>query len=135
MKKNSEQQQQQLEEVIFPENISKELPYFQEDSKDLPKDYNATVERLKTQLEQSEPTSTEGKVLFGIALTISFVLLFVHLMDLLAYPKWMELLHDIVIFVEASIPFVVSFFLKNRKYATLTRLIGVIVLITYLLTL
>ena len=36
-------------------------------------------------------------------------LLFVHLMDFLAYPRWMELLHDIVIFVEASIPFVVSF--------------------------
>ncbi|MFT5647509.1 MAG: hypothetical protein ACI976_002201 [Aureispira sp.] len=134
MEKNSEQQQE-LEKIIFPEKKSLELPYFQEDSKDLPKDYNATVERLKTQLEQSEPTSTEGNVLFGIALTISFVLLFVHLMDFLAYPRWMELLHDIVIFVEASIPFVVSFFLKNRKYATLTRLIGVIVLVTYLLTL
>lgn len=134
MEKNSEQEQE-LEKIIFPKKNSKELPYFQEDLKDLPKDYNAAVERLKTQLEQSEPTSTEGKVLFGIALTISFVLLFVHLMDLLAYPRWMELLHDIVIFVEASIPFVVSFFLKNRKYATLTRLIGVIVLVTYLLTL
>jgi hypothetical protein len=132
MEKNPEQQP---EEIIFPEKNSKELPYFQEDSKEMPKDYNATVERLKTQLEQSEPTSTEGTVLFGVALTISFVLLFVHVMDLLAYPRWMELLHDIVIFAEASIPFVVSFFLKNRKYATLTRLIGIIVLVTYLLTL
>lgn len=132
MEKNPEQQP---EEIILPENISKELPYFQEDSKEMPKDYKATVERLKTQLEQSEPTNTEGKVLFGISLTISFVLLFFHLMDLLAYPRWMELLHDIVIFVETSIPFVVSFFLKNRKYATLTRFIGVIVLVTYLLTL
>lgn len=132
MEKNNEQQP---EEVRLPKDISSELPYFREDSKELPNDYKATIQRLKIQLEQSEPSSTEGNVLFGIALTISFVLLFVHIMDLLAYPRWMELVHDIVIFVEASIPFVVSFFLKNRKYATLTRLIGVVVLVTYLLTL
>jgi len=132
MKKNTEQQ---AEEIKPPKDISRELPYFQKDSKELPKDYKATIQRLKTQLEQNEPNSTEGNILFGIALTISFVLLFVQVMDLLAYPRWMELVHDIVIFAEASIPFVVSFFLKNRKYATLTRLIGVIVLVTYLLTL
>ena len=126
---------QQPEEIVFPENISRDLPYLKEDLKNLPKDYNATVERLKTQLEQEEPISTEGNALFGLALTVSFTLLFVQVMDLLAYPRWMELLHDIVIFVEASIPFVVSFFLKNRKYATLTRLIGIIVLVTYILTL
>jgi hypothetical protein len=128
-------EQQQPEEIILPEKVSRELPYFQEPPEELPKDYNETIERLKTQLEQSEPTSTEGKALFGIALTVSFVLLFVHVMDLLAYPRWMEFLHDIVIFAEASIPFVVSFFLKNPKYATLIRLIGIIVLVTYLLTL
>jgi hypothetical protein len=133
MKENPEQQQP--EKIIFPENISKELPYFQEAPEEVPKDYDATIERLKTQLEQSEPTTTEGKALFGIALIVSFTLLFVHIMDLLAYPRWMELLHDIVIFAEASIPFVVSFFLKNPKYATLIRLIGIIVLVTYFLTL
>jgi hypothetical protein len=127
--------EQQPEEIIIPKNVSRELPYFQETPKELPKDYNETIERLKTQLEQNEPTSTEGKALFGIALTVSFTLLFVHIMDLLAYPKWMELLHDIVIFAEASIPFIVSFFLKNPKYATLIRLIGIIVLVTYILTL
>ena len=132
MEKNHEQQS---EEIICPETISSELPYLQEDSKELPKDYNATVERLKTQLEQTQPIGTEGKALFGAAMTISFALLFVQMMDFLAYPRWMELLHDIVIFAEASIPFVVSFFLKNRKYATLTRLIGVIVLVIYILTL
>lgn len=132
MEKNPEQQP---EEIIHSKNISRELPYFQEPPKELPKDYDATIERLKTQLEQSEPIGTEGKVLFGVALTISFVLLFVHIMELLAYPKWMEFLHNIVIFAEASIPFVVSFFLKNPKYATLIRLIGIIVLVTYLLSL
>lgn len=132
MEKNHEQQP---EEIIFPENSSQELPYLQEDRTELPSDYNATVERLKAQLEQSEPSSTEGKALFGLALMVSFALLFVQVMDFLAYPKWMELLYDIVIFAEASIPFVVSFFLKNRKYATLIRLIGVVVLITYILAL
>jgi len=127
MEKNPEQQAK--------ENIFRELPYLQQAPKEIPKDYDATINRLKIQLEQNEPTSTEGKALFGIALMISFVLLFVHIMDLLAYPKWMELFHDIVIFAEASIPFVVSFFLKKPKYATLIRLIGVIVLVTYLLTL
>lgn len=127
--------EQQPEEIIFPENDSKELPYFREESQELPKDYNATVERLKTQLEQNEPISTEGKALFGVALTVSFTLLFVQIMAFLNYPRWMELLLDIVIFVEASIPFVVSFFLKNRKYATLSRFIGIIVLVTYILTL
>lgn len=134
MKKNPEQEQQP-EEIIFPKTVSKELPYFQEAPKELPKDYDKTIERLKTQLEQSEPTTTEGKALFGIALVVSFTLLFVHIMDLLAYPRWMELLHDIVIFAEAASPFVVSFFLKNPRYATLIRLIGIIVLVTYLLTL
>lgn len=132
MEKNHEQEQ---EEIIFPENSSKELPYLQEELPKLSSDYNATVERLKAQLEQEEPSTTEGKALFGLALTVSFTLLFVQVMDFLAYPRWMELLYDIVIFAEASIPFVVSFFLKNRKYATLTRLIGVIVLVTYILTL
>lgn len=131
MEKNPEQQP---EEILFPENISRELPYLQEESNEVPKDYNATIERLKNQLDQSEPTGTEGHVLFGVAMTISFVVLFIHIMELLAYPKWMELLHDIVIFAEVSIPFIVSFFLKNPKYATLIRLIGIIVLASYILT-
>lgn len=128
-------EQHEPEEISLSKEVARELPYFQESPKEIPKDYDATVERLKTQLEQSEPTSTEGKALFGIALTISFVLLFVHTMELLAYPKWMEIFHNIVIFAEASVPFIVSFFLKNPKYATLIRLLGIIVLVTYVLTL
>ena len=130
---NNPEEQHTPNEIV--KDAHRELPYFKGTSKELPKDYDATIERLKIQLEQSEPSSTEGKALFGIALAISFILLFVHLMELLAYPKWMELLHDIIIFAEAAIPFIISFFLKNPKYATLIRLIGIIVLVTYLLTL
>lgn len=112
------------------------LPFLQEGlAQQLPKDYNKTIERLSAQLEQNNPNNVEGKTLFATALVISFILMFVQIMELLAYPKWMEWVHPFLIFVEAAIPFVVSFFLKQPKYATLLRLIGIIVLVVYLFTL
>lgn len=128
-------EQEKFEAATVEQNEATQLPYFKQEEQQLPKDYDATIERLTVQLAQNTPTTTEGKTLFATALAISFILLFVQLMEFMSYPKWMEFLHYIFIFVEASIPFIVSFFLKNPKQATLTRLIGVIVLVVYLFTL
>lgn len=118
-------------------NVEQEstLPYIKEEKIALPKDYDATINRLTAQLQQTEDTSKEGKALFGVGLVLSAVLMITYLIDVFGFPKWLDWLHHILIFAEASIPFVVSFFLKKNNYATLMRLIGIIVLLVYLVTL
>lgn len=111
------------------------LPYYREEKHALPKDYDKTIERMAARLDQSEPSSSEGKALLGIGLALSSILMLVQAIELLGYPRWLDGVHHLLIFVEATIPFVVSFFLKNPKYATLMRLAGIIVLLTYLFTL
>ncbi|BDS09536.1 hypothetical protein [Aureispira anguillae] len=133
MKKNPEQEKHEEEATEYESSM--QLPYLNEKQPKLPEDYNATIQRLTAQLDQTSPTTTEGKTLFGTALAISFILIFVQIMEFLGYPKWMDWIHHILIFLEACIPFTVSFFLKNPKHATLIRLIGIIVLVIYLFTL
>ncbi len=133
-----------MEEQPEEENIEEEaleleaelsLPYLKEAKQELPKDYDATMERLAAKLEQNEESTTEGKALFGTGLAIGFILMFAQVLELLGYPKWMDSLYHILIFGEACLPFAVSFFLKNPKHATLMRLVGLIVLLVYLFTL
>jgi hypothetical protein len=134
MEINPKEEYKEEEEVLkYAEKIV--LPYLKEEKKELPKDYNATIERLSAQLEQTEGASMEGKALFGVGIVVSSILIFIQLMEQFNYPSWMEILHPAIIFGEALIPFAVSFFLKNAKHATLMRLVGIIVLLTYLFTL
>ena len=111
------------------------LPYLKEEKTEIPKDYNATIERLTAQLEQSEPDTKESRGLFFVGIALSAVLLGVQLIELLGYPKWLDWLHHVLIFGEAMIPFGISFFLKNNKFATFMRLIGIIVILSYLFVL
>ena len=133
MEEKPEEENIEAEALEFESEIS--LPYLKEEKQELPKDYDATMERLAAKLEQNEERTTEGKALFGTGLAIGFILMFVQILEILGYPHWMDSLYHILIFGEASIPFAVSFFLKNQKHATLMRLIGIIVLLVYLFTL
>lgn len=128
-------EQEKFEEATIEQETTSKLPYLKEKEQQLPKDYDATIERLTAQLAQNTPTTKEGKTLFITTLIISFILLFVQALELLGYPQWMDLMYRVLIFVEASIPFTVSFCLKNPKHAILIRLIGIIVLVVYLFTL
>ena len=133
MEINPEEEYKEEEALEYAEKTV--LPYLKEEKQELPKDYNATIERLSAQLEQTEGSTMEGKALFGVGIVVGAILIFIQLMEQLSYPGWMEMLHPVIIFTEALIPFAVSFFLKNAKHATLMRLIGIIVLLTYLFTL
>jgi len=133
MEINPEEEYKEEEALEYAEKTA--LPYLKEEKQELPKDYNATIERLSAQLEQTEGSSMEGKALFGVGIIIGSILIFIQLMEQFSYPFWMEILHPVIIFAEALIPFAVSFFLKSPKHATLMRLIGIIVLLIYLFTL
>lgn len=116
-------------------NAENALPYLKEEKTEIPKDYDVTIQKLTAQLEQAEPDTKEGKGLFIMAFALSVILLGVQVIELLGYPKWLDWLHHLLIFTEATIPFATSFFLKNNKFATLMRLIGIIVILVYLFTL
>jgi len=115
-----------------PEEVFVELPYYKEDKIALPKDYDATIERITNKYEQKAPLSDEGKALFSVGIAVGAVLLFVQVLELFNYPQWLDWLHHIVIFGEALIPFAVSFFLKKPKHATIMRLLGIVVMLVYL---
>lgn len=132
---NFEPYQEEEKEKLLPPKIENSLPYLQEEKIELPKDYIATLERLKSQLQQSEDSSSEGKALFFTGLVIAIILFFAYINNVLGLPKWLDWLHHLFIFAEASIPFALSFFLKKNKHATILRFIGIIVVLVYLFTL
>jgi len=118
-----------------PSNPHKEveeekLPYLKEDSP-LPKDYEETIERLSAKLE-NEASPPQQTTLLIIACTLVAVLGFTQLAEWAAYPDWMVVVLKILVFAEATIPFAVSFFLNNTKYATLLRIVGIILMLLYL---
>ncbi|MGH1335207.1 MAG: hypothetical protein ACRBFS_03700 [Aureispira sp.] len=99
-----------------------------------PKEYVKALERVTQALEEQQPSTTLEKVLFGIGLFLCFILLIPQLLDWFSYPYWLELFYDFSIFAEASLPLVVSFFLKNKQQATILQIAGTIVLLTYAMT-
>ncbi|MFK7796924.1 MAG: hypothetical protein AB8E82_05685 [Aureispira sp.] len=99
-----------------------------------PKNYEQAVERVTQALEQERPTGILEKLLFGIGLIICVILVIPLLLEFFSYPSWLEVVYDFSIFVEASLPLIVSFFLKNKQQATILRIGGTIVLLTYILT-
>jgi hypothetical protein len=104
------------------------------DSQPTPKNYEQAVERVTQALEQEGPTSNLEKLLFGIGCSICIILVIPLLLDVLSYPSWLEVIYDFSIFVEASLPLIVSFFLKNKRQATILRIGGTIILLMYVLS-
>lgn len=98
------------------------------------KDYEAALERVAQVLEEQQPSTALEKVVFGLGLTLCFILLIPQLLEWLSYPYWLELFYDLSIFVEAALPLIVSFFLKNRQQATILQIAGTIILLIYVLT-
>ncbi len=105
------------------------------DGNTLPKDYDATIERLSLKLSQENTDSNEQKAIIGVGLMIAFLLLFTQITEALGYPFWMVMILKCSVFAESAIPLFLSFFVKNTKLATLLRTIGLIVFISYLYTL
>lgn len=98
------------------------------------KDYEKALERISQALEQRQPSTTLEKVLFGIGLSLCFILSIPLCLEWLSYPYWLELFYDFSIFVEASLPLVLSFFLKNKQQATILQIAGTVVLLMYVLS-
>lgn len=112
---------------------SEESTNFPEYEQQSPKNYEQAIERVTQVLEQERPTGILEKLLFGIGLIICIVLVIPLLLELFSYPSWLEVIYDFSIFVEAALPLIVSFFLKNKRQATILRIGGTIILLMYVL--
>lgn len=115
------------------EQMPSNEPPFSNEPPTYPKDYDKALKRVTQALEEQQPSSTLEKVVFGVGLFLCFILLLSHLLDWLSYPHWLELFYHFSIFVEASLPLFVSFFLKNKQQATILQIAGTITLLMYLL--
>lgn len=98
------------------------------------KNHDRAVERVAQALEQESSTNNLEKLLFGIGWMICVILVIPLLLEWFSYPSWLEVIYDFSIFAEASLPLIVSFFLKNKKQATILRIGGTTVLLMYLLS-
>jgi hypothetical protein len=127
-----------MKKLPDPSSSNKPLPAVDSvlaNNQPLPKEYDAALKRVAQVLENQAPSTSCEKLLFGLGIFLSALLLIAQLLHWLSYPTWLELLYSFAIFVEASVPLVISFFLKNKQQTLILRAVGTVVLILYALSL
>lgn len=102
---------------------------------ELPKDYQAAVERLSKQLDQTGIDATQQLAVVVTSSIVGLTLLVAQLLQWLGYPTWLEAIYKLLVLAEALIPLGLSFFIQRPSTMILVRLLGISVLIVYLFSL
>ncbi len=130
MKRKPKDKFQEKQEDKEQHQASEQFPGYE----NLPELNKETEKILLSELEKT-PEKNQSNALFLSGILLVITMMFVWIMEYFNYPEWMELLHPIIIFTEALIPFTLSFFLRNPRQSTILRIAGIIVLFTYLFAL
>ena len=110
MKRKPKDKFQEKQEDKEQHQASEQFPGY-ENSPELNKE---TEKILLSELEKT-PEKNQSNALFLSGILLVITMMFVWIMEYFNYPDWMELLHPIIIFTEALIPFTLSFFLRNPR--------------------